>query len=358
MQKTNNIIIKAALAFLTAVMATGCIFEKYDMPKDLQSVMIQINVDAEKMTKSALTSTEEAVNSVRIYAFDGHRMAGHFFRGTASDDPIIMDLLMPDTGIYDIDFYVIVNEAAMTLASDVQGFDANMTKARLADIRFISINSLETNGLPMYGNASVSVDVENVLEEPSSAAGHEGHYILDYNVNIEIYRPLAKVSVYAAKGEGNDVEININDVMMQARGTRQYGYLFNPSSAAVEAVPAGTEELDMLSEAVEVTKMITSDQMEKSEYYDEVSSGIYLMEVPFGSPAWNVPVEDDVDAAVLEVSYTKGSASDAVGYVYMPEIKRNTHYKVFCFMASEREVEITYIVRPWTEEYVEVPEFN
>ena len=114
MQKTIDIMKKAALAVCAAVLATGCIFEKEAMPKDLQSVTVQLNVSTDIMTRAQEdpTAAESALNSVRIYAFHGNRLAGHFLRQTASDDPIFMDLRMPETGVYNVDFYVIANERA------------------------------------------------------------------------------------------------------------------------------------------------------------------------------------------------------------------------------------------------------
>lgn len=350
MQNMIDIMKKAALAVCAAVLATGCIFEKEAMPKDLQSVTVQLNVSAEGMTKAHEdpTAAESSINTVRIYAFHGERLAGFYLRSAASDDPIFMDLRMPEKGIYNVDFYVIANEAGMTLTSDTPVLDGSMTKSQISSIKISGINDIATNGLPMYGISKVSIDVENVLE----------HSILDYSVPVELFRPFAKISVYAAKTEGNTGDIVIEDVVMQARGTREYGYLMEKDAATLESVPAGTDDLEMIDTPVALTKVVTEAQMEIEENYDELVSDEYLFEVPFGSSAWNVPVADDVDAVVLDVSYSSGAGTPVTGTVYMPQIERNTHYKVYCHILSEREVEMIYIVRPWTEEIVEVPEYN
>ena len=44
MQKTINIILKAALAVVLTVLATGCITDKFDTSKDLRSVMLQVKI--------------------------------------------------------------------------------------------------------------------------------------------------------------------------------------------------------------------------------------------------------------------------------------------------------------------------
>ena len=70
MQKTNNIIIKAALAVFAAILATGCIFEQMAMPEDLQSVLILLNVSDQSMqTKATPTEAESKINSLHIIAF-------------------------------------------------------------------------------------------------------------------------------------------------------------------------------------------------------------------------------------------------------------------------------------------------
>ena len=62
MQKINNIITKAALTVLAAFLATGCIFEKMDMPEDLQSVLIQVNVSADEMVTKATATPQEKMS--------------------------------------------------------------------------------------------------------------------------------------------------------------------------------------------------------------------------------------------------------------------------------------------------------
>ena len=67
MQKTFNIILRAVLIVFTAAVAAACITEKFDTSTGLQSVMLQVNIEAGEMTKADPTDAESAVNSVRIY---------------------------------------------------------------------------------------------------------------------------------------------------------------------------------------------------------------------------------------------------------------------------------------------------
>ena len=120
MQKIQNIMTKAVLAVFTTLIAASCLVEKERMPVSMQSVMIQLNVSAGQKTKAteAVTEAEGKINTLRIFAFDGNRLAGHFFRAQASTDPVFMDMLIPAEGSVDLDFYVIANEQAMRLRTD------------------------------------------------------------------------------------------------------------------------------------------------------------------------------------------------------------------------------------------------
>ena len=74
MQKINNIIISAATFLAAAMMSVSCL-EKEELAPSMQNVMIELSVSAEGMTKSAPTSSESVINSLRIYAFYGERLA-------------------------------------------------------------------------------------------------------------------------------------------------------------------------------------------------------------------------------------------------------------------------------------------
>ena len=105
MQKINNIFKKIALAIIAAVLFTGCIFEKYEV-SGLQNVMIMLEVATDGVVTKATeapTSDEMKINTLRIYAFQGNRLCGHYYLGTAYDGPILMDLELPE-GEGNVDF--------------------------------------------------------------------------------------------------------------------------------------------------------------------------------------------------------------------------------------------------------------
>ena len=87
MQKVNNIILNIAISLAVVMMSASCL-EKEEIAPDTQSVMIELSVSAVGMTKSIPTTSESAINSLRIYAFYGERLAGYVAKGTVVEgDP-------------------------------------------------------------------------------------------------------------------------------------------------------------------------------------------------------------------------------------------------------------------------------
>ncbi len=359
MQKIKNIMM-AALTVLSAVLATGCISEKYDMPDNLQSVTVMLEVSADQMTKAPggeeePTAVEAKINSIRIFAYQGERLAGTFYRGQASDLPIFIDLALPEKGIHSVDFYVIANENAMNLTDNSPAITDRMSKSQLSQICFQTLNSTSENGLPMYGTTTAEIDVEDVRKNQDGSyvanphPGHNGHIQLTQTVSVGLYRPIAKLSFMVAKKDEGDLVIE--EVKMLAKGTRQYGYLLPTTETNLKAIGSRANDR-VLSTDVEISKVLTEsgDKTDPANYQDLTAGGIYMAEVPFGSTAWNEAVASDYNSVVLQLTFSAGEGTPLrTGYVYMPVINRNTHYKVLCSILPEGIITINYIIDDWTD---------
>lgn len=351
MQKMTNILFKAALVVFTAVFATGCISDKLDASSDLQSVMLQVNIEAEDMTKAAPTDAESAINSVRIYAFrkDDNRLAGHLYRESASAAPIVMDLTLPMTGIHDVKFYVVVNEKSMVFAD---GFvlTESLTQAQLQAAKIHNVNPLF--GFPMYCVQDESINVDNVSQQANTTSGHEGHFYLTQQVNFKLIRPMAKVSVYAAIAEGGAPgSISVNKVEFPVNGTRNYNYLLPQTDAVLAAVPLRNGGVDMSSNSVTLTKTVDktdASAVENPVNYNLVVGNQYLAETEAGDANWHTKESDR--QALLHVEYSVGAGGEIQhGYVYLPKIVRNHHYKVCILINSEGNIIINYYVADWDD---------
>lgn len=350
MQKTINIILKAVLTAFLAVLATGCITDKFDTSNGLQSVMLQVNISAGEMTKTEPTTAESAINSVRIYAYraDGTQV-GHFYRAAVSAEPIIMDLTLPEHGIHDVDFYVFVNEASMGFMDEF-AFAENMTKAQLSSARFQNVTP--SYGFPMYCWQREQINVDNVSQTANNTEGHEGHFYLVQQVSFKLIRPMAKLSVYGAIVQGGaSGSITIHNVKFAKNGTRRYNYLLPQDNDVLAEVPTRDLGRELIADKIILTKTVDKNNetaRNNPENYDLISNGQYLGEVEVGDKDWSTMESER--QAVLHVQYSVGVGGELQnGYVYLPAIVRNTHYKVCILINSEGRIMINYFVAPWDE---------
>ena len=337
MQKFNNIILSAAALLAAAMMSVNCL-EKEEVATDMQSVMIELSISSEGVTKSTPTASESAANSLRIYAFSGERLAGYSTRGSIVEgEPFYMDLELPATGIHDVDFYVVANEAQMAFQNETVTLSENMTRSQLEAIRFTGLTS--GNALPMYCIQKEEINVGEITSSANTEAGHEGHFILAKKVKLNLTRSLAKISLYAAKTEGSSVSPQILDAKILAAGTRTYSYLFPQAPEVLSAVAPRPNDRTILSTTVGISAEVLkgSEQAKDAANYDLVLADAYLPEVN----------SDDV---VLRVEYAMSAGGEVrTGFVYMPQIKRNTHYKVCILISSEGQLIINYEVLQWED---------
>lgn len=351
MQKTINITLKAVLTVVLTVFATGCITEKFDTSKGLRSVMLQVNIETEEMTKSEPADAESVINSIRIYAYssDG-RQVGHFYRASASSEPILMDLTLPERGTHNVKFYVFANEASMNFVDDF-AFAEKMTEAQLSLARFHNVNP--TYGFPMYCESDPEpVNVDNVYSTPSDEPGHEGHFYLVQQVSFGLVRPVAKLSVYGAIVDGGvPVSITVNQIGFQVNGTRDYNYLLPQTSEVLATVPTRTNGRNLIAQPAGIVRTIDNSDLTavgNPANYDLIVADQYLGEVEVGDNDW-ITKESDRQA-VLHIEYTVGDGGEIQhGYVYLPAIVRNHHYKVCIRINSEGNIIINYYVADWDD---------
>lgn len=360
MHDINKIMKNTVLFFLTAMLTSGCMLEKDGPSAQMQGVMIQVEVSAEGMTKADYedpTDIEKVINSLRIYAFQGDRLAGYTQRqATSLNDPFFMDLELPQSGVHNVDFYIIANEVEMAYENGQVQINENMTRSQLEALKFTGLSS--RTALPMYcQHLNEPIDVDKVKEAAGTEEGHQGHFILDKSVTFVLERSLAKLSVYAAKAEGASSNPHILGVDLLAQGTRQYSYLFPQDVAVLDAVPSRANNRVLSSSDVEITKVVAKGSSEASNTanYTEVVSPVYMPEVREGveydSPSyrWNSFAGDPADAAraaVLHVEYSVGGELRNA-YVYLPKVQRNHHIKVCILINAEGQIIINYVVADW-----------
>lgn len=351
MQRISNILQNALLAVIAAVLTTGCIKEEYSSFLYLQSVMVQLDVSAgevrTKVDYESPTAEESKINTLRVYAFyEGRQVGYHYQSNVTEGQRMFMDLSLPKTGIHEVDFYLVANEASMRMTEDSPVLAEEMTETQLNALRFDALT--QTSGLPMYCIRTVAIDVDNVSETLNDAAGHTDHILIDMSVKFELTRPLAKFAVYAAKASGSAV-ININKVTMAAKGTRLYNYLMPQEAAVLQTIGSRANNRVFFEGNRSIGKTLTADASRlDTEAYDEIVAPSYLSEVPYGSADWSVQAEGN--AVVLEIEYSTGSGTEiSRAYINMPAIERNHYYKVLCLINADGKITISYIVENWND---------
>ena len=360
MKTIGNIIKKSLLVLFVWVMATSCIFDKMDNSEKLQSVFIQVNVNADEMTKStpALEAgAESAIKSIRIYAFYNGQLSGHFLRETVSSDPIIMDLLLPYSGTHNVDFYVIANEAAIDAATDSPVIGKGISQEQLKAICLKGIENPSTNGLPMFYNGVVGINVDNIRNTTDEL--HQEHYWLVQQLDVDLVRPVSKIGVYVAEVEqGSAVyettspKLTITDV--QISNVIAKGYLFDENTASTYTSDF-THATDV--QVVNVIGEQNGDAISNSDNYTEVVAPCYFFENGNGGKTWSsgiVEASTDLSqisqgATVVKIGYSFDSgATSKYVYVKMPEIERNIFYKVMCrFSPVGGHQEILISIKEW-----------
>ncbi len=362
MRKLNHIIRNTALSILAAMLSVSCLLEKEGPSAKMQGVMIEMSVSAPGMTKAVTegsTDIEKVINTLRVYAFYGDRLAGYASRKTTSvDESFFMDLELPASGMHEVDFYLIANEAEMALENGVVQLSENMTRSQLDAVRFTGL--VHRGALPMYCRKKVEVNVDAVRSQSNDVEGHEGHFVLADPVEFTLERSLAKLSVFAAKIEGAAMNPEILSVDLLAQGTREYSYLFNQSDAVLDAVHTRSNNRDILpSGKVTIARSVVKGSAGAMDpvNYTTVVDGVYMPEVREGLPSddpayrWNTfsgAAGDEDRAAVLYVTYSLGEGQDILpAYVYLPRIQRNHHIKICILINAEGQIIINYTVAEW-----------
>lgn len=367
MRRVYNNIINALIAVLAISTTSSCVFEKQDPVKSEQNMAVEIKVSAKDMVTKAeeeLTTDEEKIYSLRVYAFLGQRQIGYLYIPKSADkvlypkaeennDQWFIDLRLPYEGEVSVTFYAIANEEAMTglKYNDATQLAESMSISQLEDLKYTSSSTLNTdNGLPMWAKSTVAINSSNYKDKPNLVDGHEGHHVIDMDpISLELYRSVAKIEVYAAEeGEGESKsQIKIKSVSIENVPLESHLFV-TPGTLEAKDINSVSANMTLAQEAPILTPVnkVAIDTTEP-DYYSPVVSGYYIAENPYGSSTWNPTTVPTDPVTKLTVTYVVGS-SEKTGVVYMPAITRNNIYRVFCLIKGTGEMTLTLQVVPWT----------
>lgn len=349
MRKINNTIKNTVLCIFALMLSVSCLREK-ENAAGKQNVMVEIKVSAGQFTKATPTSKESTISTLDIYAYLRDELVGTLSLGqTEPGTPFLMDLTLPD-GPNSVDFYLVANASSMLVEGRPVAISQNPTKAEVENIRYSSLAAGSV--LPLFGqaNKTITVDASQIV---STAAGHNGHLMLSDKVTFDLYRSLAKLSVFAAKIEGAMNQPKILSATLLAQGTREYSYLFPQNDDVLDQVASRITNRVLSNTTTTINASVekgSSEALDPSNY-TQVVDGVYMPEVREGSADCKVfdgPVGDETRAAVIHVEYSLGDGQDRRdGYIYMPSIERNHHYKVCILISAEGQIMLNYTVAEW-----------
>ena len=360
--------------------------------------VINKDVNGNDLTEGG-AGVETTISTLRLYAYIGNVLSGYaYVPEYSATDKIYMDLKnLPSSGTQQVEFVAVANEGSMTgidgihvevgknpdgtisLSSNFGRNSFEGLKYTIANQGFTAkVDEKETVvGMPMYATKTVTIDVDKVVGDPNTADGHNGHFILQEAVNLTLTRSLAKIEVYAAEsasattaeGKTEDTSVTITGVFLA--NVPESGNLFTAPADNAKLtytdfngegvqgtgysssfLKAGTVDETAGTVNKKVSETATAD-IQNPDNYTLVSKAYYLAEnnkgeatkYDFGTVDYTT-VDNPTKATVLKIDYNVGG-TDKTGYVKMPQIKRNTWYKVLARIKANGKAEIKVVAVAW-----------
>ena len=320
------------------------------------NVSLQLKVDAAPGNNGTAPTNDEAkIHTLRVYAFaeipqgdanadkDG-RLVGYYYSNSSTTTASItfnMDIKFYQKGSQKVNFYVVANEGAMSTPGAEKPLTENTTEQALKAYTFTQINGpVGTKGLPMFHQSTVTLNKAAMSS------------LQPFNLQ----RPIGKLEVFAAKPQGESTVLKITGLTLLESGTRARNYLMPQDEATLKSITsiAGNFQLPV-QKYKEIQAMKDDDKSKPGNFTEFQQSPAYVFENPWGSKDWNV--KGDEKGAVLKIDYDYGGKVRS-GLVYLPPIKRNNYYAVYCLFHNEGKISVTCKVADWEHTLHPEVEFN
>lgn len=356
MKKCNNIF-KALVLAVGTVLLSSCIYDHAlkNIGEDVtleMSFATKVEGDAE-VKGEELVGIEGKVNTLRIFIFldegNDRRLAGHYYTPDPVHTPttIKMDMSVFREERQKVKFYVIANEAAMLKGDNTPvPLSDKTTEEQLKALSFTGIDTNE--GLPMFDVKTATINVRGGTVVTADG-DHKDHLALDAKIDFVLQRPMAKLTVYAAKSldTSDGTTLKVTEVTM-TKGYAASNGLFAP----VTSPDLGSTSLSVRNVACAKlgakndwasTDAERTDRTNRNNF-TQVTESIYPFENAAGSADWQTEV---TDGAQLKITYAFDDSTPQEGIVNLPPIKRNEHIVVNCVMIGNGTMEITLNTLPW-----------
>ena len=356
-----------ALLFAACIMV-GCNKDNGERVAQRTTMMtLPISIDTRASASEALVDSELAIREVRVYAYTGGKLAGHYYYSgdAVSKISFLLDLTLYASATQSVMLYAIANETSFLRYSNTTSLSASTSEAVLKSLYFSHVDA--ESGLPMfYASASpihltVADDAAAMPEDVVNADEHSDHTVIGEPVSLELERAISKVELFATKQYGELADLKVTGVKVDKQGRTMHNYLMPQNLATLQGVSVESDDiaLALASDPVTVATTLPAGyasaaegqkqamRVDSDNYTALLSTPYYAFENPYGS---NNPLlrEESGRGAVLHIDYEFNGVARTAS-VNMPALQRNTHYPVYCLFNNEGKMQIDYIVAPWDE---------
>jgi hypothetical protein len=139
----------------------------------------------------------------------------------------------------------------------------------------------------------------------------------------------------------------VHSISYLKAGCRQHIYYLPADQTKLAAVPNRAIGRDLMTDEISLTKTAISGSTNADDY-DLLVSNQYIPETEVGGNDWEIKIDER--QAAVHIQYSVGEEGILKhGYVYLPEIVRDTHYKIYFTVTSEGRIILNYQVADWVE---------
>ncbi len=364
----------AALCCVCIPLLSGCIKEDVAIEYP-ENVMLQMSVGTRAVTETDGTpaNAEEAIKSLRIYAFVDGEPIGHEFIENPKLQTVVENgvtknfySLLMDVKVYEsyrnrddnmipVDFYLIANEEGAHYGGNPLDLDEGTSESKLNSMSITGLTP--ANGLLMYAKEmDVLIDMtKNSATGPNSSHSnyndHKDHTMIDGNLTFSLRRPFGKLGVFAAKAEGETATLTITSLKMLSNGTVSNNYVMPRDLSSGLNFNVGEIDLNgNVDVVVNETIASTDDREDPANYTPVLVQPYYPFENPYGTDpdvadSWKTSAHDNGN--VLEIKWKFEGKAEQTGKVYLPPVNRNEYCMVNCLFNNSGKLTIHYTVVPW-----------
>ncbi len=401
--KTGKNILKSLFALCSCVLLmTGCFKEPFAATEEKDEILLNLSVntrmvdeDGNVLDEIAPEAYESNIKTLRIYAFTNRALVGHEFIEDFSETPTLpynfmMHVASKSTTTQSVDFFVIANEAGLGGAT----FRETTSYETLENMTFSNITGLgqstDLTGLsmPNVSKQSFILDMEaNKQPDLTKYPEHEGHTVVGqvWHANADgtkgelvenavipfmLHRPTGKFRIFAASLD-ETATMTILSASLVEKQSPSIAYVMPHTESDIKTLiddfePMSTVPITITDEARNKgckyfagDKNNRADRLDDANYTEVTARAYYPHELPYGSEIWSTAAYYDESGNavttggtqkgnVLHIKYSfDGGVTSRDGTVYLPPIKRNTYYAIYCLMNNTGKLTIEYKVMDW-----------